>query len=76
MSKKKFTLCIILGIVFGMFILPPVLQWIGLDFSLANLWHTILGEPDGISIIIVSLITILICYFPARSIYKEYLKSE
>lgn len=77
MSKSKFTLTTILGIVCGTFILG-VLQWLGLDISLAlaNIWHKILGEPNGISIIIVSLITILLCYFPIRSNYKEYVKSK
>ena len=75
MSKTKFTLYIILGAVGGIFILG-VLRWLGLEISLANVWYKVFGEPNGVSIPIVSLITILVSYFIIRSAYKKTVKTQ
>ncbi|SHG88582.1 hypothetical protein [Ornithinibacillus halophilus] len=75
MSKTKFTLLITLGIVGGIFILG-VLRWLGLDISLANVWFKVFGEPNTVSTTIVSLITILVCYFIIRVAYKKAVNSQ
>ncbi|WP_188207211.1 hypothetical protein [Alkalibacillus aidingensis] len=75
MSKIKFSLSMILGIVGG-FLIVGVLGWLGLDISLANMWNKVFGEPSGVSITIVSIITIAVSFFIIRGLYKKSVKSQ
>ncbi|WP_100010281.1 hypothetical protein [Lentibacillus sediminis] len=74
MSKTKFTFTMI-GSIFAGFLIIGVLRWLGLYISLAAVWHNIFGEPDAISITIVSLITVLFSYLIVSRLYKKYVKS-
>ncbi|MFA1819528.1 hypothetical protein ACDX78_04865 [Virgibacillus oceani] len=74
MNKKKFTFVISLGIIAGFFIIG-ILRWLGLDISLANVYHTVLGEPNAITITIVSFITIFFVYFIVSRLYRKYANS-
>lgn len=75
MSTFKFTLNIIMGIACG-FLVIGVLQWLGLHISLTNVWNKVLGEPSGVSITIVSLMTISVSYFIIHGLYRKYVKSQ
>nr|WP_144926238.1 hypothetical protein [Paenibacillus bovis] len=75
MSKTKIIFSLLLGVIASQFIFG-FLDSLGLYFSLANVWHFIFGEPTTFSVTIVTLITIVLCYFPIRFLYKRNVESK
>ncbi|GGA66289.1 hypothetical protein [Ornithinibacillus halotolerans] len=63
-----------LGIVGGIFILG-FLRWLGLDLSLVHVYYKVFGEPNAVSLTIVALFSLLICYFIVHWAYKKSVKS-
>ncbi|MDQ0160771.1 phage shock protein PspC (stress-responsive transcriptional regulator) [Alkalibacillus salilacus] len=73
MSKNKFWLFMILGILTGVF-LTGVLEWFNFNISLVNIFQIVLGEPNFVSVIIILVVTLLFSYFVMSSLYKKFVK--
>lgn len=74
MSKRKYLSYLILAILTGLFIIPAVLDWLGFPFTFANVLYWVLGEPNAMNKLIVSILAVLLVFFVGRSSYKTYKK--
>jgi uncharacterized membrane protein YuzA (DUF378 family) len=67
---NKNTLFFTLGILIGMFLLPGILEWLGLP-SFANVLTKIFGEPNAINRVVVGLLGVLIIFFFIKVFLKK-----
>ncbi|AOV08147.1 hypothetical protein [Sporosarcina ureilytica] len=74
MSKRKYISYSILSFLIGLFIIPSVLDWLGVPFSFATVLHLIFGEPNLVKGVIVFILTGLIVFLVVRSSYNDYKK--
>lgn len=75
MSKKRFIFLLAAGIIIGLFIVSPILDWLGVSYTFANVLDFIFGEHHAIKRIIVVLLILALIFFVGRGLYKEYKKS-
>ncbi|PAV28914.1 hypothetical protein CIL05_14925 [Virgibacillus profundi] len=75
MSKKSLILYSTLSLIIGLFILPAILNWLGLP-SGSDVLAFIFGEPNVINRIVVALIGIILLFLVTRGFYKEYKKAS
>ena len=64
----------ILGWITGLFILPTLLEWLGIRFTFAGVIELILGEPNQTSRTIVLILFIIFLFFISRKFVKQYKK--
>ena len=64
----------ILGWITGLFILPTLLEWLGIRFTFADVIELILGEPNQTSRTIVLILFIIFLFFISRKFVKQYKK--
>lgn len=76
MSKKRMVFIYASGFIIGLFIIPSILNWLGLPSPIASILFFVFGEPTPLKIVIVSFICILIIYPIVRSFYKQYKKAS
>lgn len=69
MSKSRYYFQLLIGILAAMFVIIPVLRWLGIP-SPGDTLESIIGEPNTIKIILVSLFGAAIIFFIIRYPYK------
>ena len=74
MSKRKYLSYTILGFITGLFILPSILDWLGVPFSFANVLYWVFGEPSIVNRVIVLILTGIFLFLVGWSSYKAYKK--
>lgn len=74
MSRRQFIFNWVLALIIGLFILPSILNWLGMPFSFSNVLHWVFGEPNLINRVIVLILTILLLVIVGRGVYKDYKK--
>lgn len=76
MSKKKYVLYFFSGMLVGMFLVLPFLEWLGMPLSFANVLVYLFGEPDEANKIVVSLFLILLIFLIVLIPIRKYKKSS
>jgi len=78
MSIKRYIFYTILGLLTGLFIIPTILNWLGLPIStiIADLLDLAFGEPNWINVTFISLLGIIFLLFSIRGFYKGYKRSK
>ncbi|MFC7688083.1 hypothetical protein [Ureibacillus sp. GCM10028918] len=74
MSKKSYIFHTILGLITGFFILPTLMEWLGIRFTFAHILELIFGEPNPTSRTIVLILFVIFLFFIIRNFYKQYKK--
>ena len=64
----------ILGWITGLFILPTILEWLGIRFTFADVIELIFGEPNQINRTIVLILFIIFMFFIRQNFVKQYKK--
>lgn len=67
---NKNTLFFTIGIIIGLFILPGILEWLGLP-SFADVITMIFGEPNTVNRLVVGLLGVLIFFFFIKVFLKK-----
>ena len=64
----------ILGWITGLFILPTILEWLGIRFTFADVIELIFGEPNQTNRTIVLILFIIFMFFIRQNIVEQYKK--
>lgn len=62
MSKRRYYFQLLIGILAAMFVIIPILRWLGMP-SLGDILENTIGEPNTFKIIIVALFGAAIIFF-------------
>ncbi|WP_047985669.1 hypothetical protein [Ornithinibacillus californiensis] len=71
MSKRAYVTYAVLGIFIGLFIIPSMLDWLGVP-SLSTVFDKVLGEPNLVNSIIVFIVIGILVSILGRGLYKGY----
>lgn len=74
MSKKNYILYFVSGIIVGMFLVVPFLEWVGMP-SFANILVYFFGETNVANKIVVSLFSVLLILLLVMIPIRKYKKS-
>lgn len=75
MVKKNYILYFFTGMIVGMFLVIPLLEWLGMP-SFANVLFNLFGEPDEANKIVVSLLLLLVIFLIVLFPFRKYKKTS
>ena len=75
MRKKNYILYFLIGIIVGMFLVIPLLEWLGIP-SFASVLVYVFGEPDEANKIVVSLLFLLVIFLIVLFPFRKYKKTS
>lgn len=76
MKKGQYVSSGLLSFILGLFVVPTVLEWLGVSFSFADVLYVILGEPNSMNIALVVILAGLLLVWVGRRFYKGYKNLE
>lgn len=72
MKKGRYISYILLSFLIGLFIIPSVLNWLGIPYSFADILYAVLGEPNVVNRIVVIGLTVVLLVIIGNKFYKDY----
>ena len=75
MHKKSYILYFFTGMIVGVFLVIPIIEWLGMP-SFANLLVYLFGEPNEVNKIVVSLFFLLVIFLIVLFPFRKYKKTS